>query len=115
MKLTEKIAEHEILDSRIPIRFQEDKAAQFYCKLKFDPESVNKIADAIQRHFWFKMVLDGLPIYSKLGFAGEDDLSENLNVDSDSVDINMFTQHNFAIQYNQDRIIQVQYTPSVPV
>jgi hypothetical protein len=62
------------------------------------------------------MMIDGLPAWGNVGIAGDDTGADTESGrDHEKTDASIYTHHAFEISYNEDRIIQVQYTPLRPV
>jgi transmembrane 9 superfamily protein 3 len=112
--LAESLAQHDMIDSQMKIRFLEDVSHKPLCSLKFSPEDVNRLADAVWRNFWVEMTVDGLPIWGYLGIAGGE-APDDVQTDHTNTDVFLYTHHNFVLSHNQDKIVQVQYAPEHPV
>ncbi|KAJ3350613.1 Transmembrane 9 super member 3 [Entophlyctis luteolus] len=69
------------------------------CTSSLDMDALMDFYYAIDHHYWFKMVIDDLPVY---GYIGE--------IDENAVPIKRFlyTHRTFKFKYNNDRIIDVE-------
>ena len=77
---------------------------------ELEKEDITRLTYMIQRHFWYQMYMDGLPIWAMLGLYKTPE-----NSITQMAVPHLFTHKHFSIGYNGNQIIQVNLTSSNPV
>ncbi|KAI8622307.1 hypothetical protein BC830DRAFT_1090255 [Chytriomyces sp. MP71] len=102
-------------NSGIKIDFLVPVDNEVVCKKHLDRESIEDFIYAIDRHYWYKLIVDDLPVY---GYIGEVDSTKE-DADPSSLQRFLYSHKTFKISYNGDRIIDVEVeaekTPLVDV
>lgn len=105
--IAEAIQGVELEFSGLDMQFKRDiSLKEQYCSVQLTPEDSEKFRYAIKNLYSFQMYLDDLPIE---GLIGEYKRHENDGRES----YYLYTQRDFRIGYNQDRIVDVNVTSSV--
>jgi len=73
LTFSENLALHEMVNSRIRMRFGEQVMSKELCNANLKRKGAMRMRDAIFRNSWITMYIDGLPVYGKLGFVGDED------------------------------------------
>eukprot|EP01087_Luapelamoeba_hula_P020460 TRINITY_DN6986_c0_g1_i1.p1 TRINITY_DN6986_c0_g1~~TRINITY_DN6986_c0_g1_i1.p1 ORF type:complete len:602 (+),score=89.77 TRINITY_DN6986_c0_g1_i1:126-1931(+) len=99
--LGEALLGYELIKSNYDIRFKVNKK-ESVCKKILTAKEAEQFSDAIMQQYWYQMFLDDLPIW---GMVGE--FYENK--------VFIYTQKKFALQWNNNRVIEVALTSDNPV
>ncbi|KAI9343621.1 transmembrane 9 superfamily member 3 precursor [Obelidium mucronatum] len=83
--------------SGIEIDFKVPVNNKVICLADLDNDALKDFQYAIDRHYWYKMIIDDLPIY---GYIGEWDSATKQRF--------LYTHKIFKFKYNNDRIIDVE-------
>eukprot|EP00243_Klebsormidium_subtile_P001828 TRINITY_DN1341_c0_g1_i1.p1 TRINITY_DN1341_c0_g1~~TRINITY_DN1341_c0_g1_i1.p1 ORF type:complete len:603 (-),score=198.88 TRINITY_DN1341_c0_g1_i1:363-2171(-) len=81
------------------LSFKVDKEKETLCVQKLSVKDVRKFRDAVKNDYYFQMYYDDLPIW---GFIGKIDPP-----DEKDARYYLFTHVHFDIQYNKDRVIEI--------
>eukprot|EP00899_Mesostigma_viride_P027506 jgi/Mesvir1/7940/Mv11860-RA.1 len=122
--LGEVLEGNELIDSSIEFKFRMDVPKRTICEDPLDDKKVRKFRRAIKNHYWYELFMDDLPIW---GFVGESvdpehsgdagaklAASNNAGGFKDEDQVFIYTHKSFDINYNKNRIIQVNLTSENP-
>uniref|UniRef100_A0A061RAB8 Transmembrane 9 superfamily member n=1 Tax=Tetraselmis sp. GSL018 TaxID=582737 RepID=A0A061RAB8_9CHLO len=111
--LGEVLEGNELINSQVDIRFRLDVPKRVLCEDPLSSESVTVFKNAIKEHYWYELFMDDLPIW---GFVGEYVSAETSRAEGGPAEeqIYIYTHKSFDINYNGNRIIQVNLTSESP-
>lgn len=81
-------------------RFQE-------CKVRHSNSEIDILRAAIQDDYWYKLSIDGLPVWGALGVLGKDP-------DNGNLEEYIYTHRHFEIGYNGKHIVEASLNTSEP-
>eukprot|EP00850_Spirogloea_muscicola_P016317 SM000131S26747 [mRNA] locus=s131:285974:290027:+ [translate_table: standard] len=110
--LGEVLEGNELIDSQLTVKFQHNMTKQTICQMTLDANKAKKFTYAIQNRYWFELFMDDLPIWGFVGELAQGDKTDGMATGDEDVVIN--THKRFDINYNGDRIIQVNLTAENP-
>ncbi|CDS07558.1 hypothetical protein LRAMOSA01507 [Lichtheimia ramosa] len=116
--LGEALQGMDLINSGIPIRYLESVKHGLICRKTFQDNDIPAMLYAIQKDYWYTMFIDDLPVRSPVGMVTEDTLpGDDNHVEHDPrwSHTYLYTHKNFAIEYNDDRIIHVKLEYGNPV
>ncbi|KAL7668873.1 hypothetical protein ACOME3_009555 [Neoechinorhynchus agilis] len=103
----ETISEHllgmELEYSGLEIKFKNDVTNTNFCSIASTPDQLRQFIDAINRDYWYEMLIDDLPAYSEVGF-----------LEHENGVYNLYTHKLISLSYNNDRIIEFNLTVANP-
>ena len=105
--LGEVLQGNELLDSQLEVRFRTSTPVTTICKQTLSALEASQFEQAVAKHYWFEMFMDGLPIW---GFVGPPPEHTD-NAEARYV----YTHRGFDIAYNGNQIIHVNLTSDNPV
>ncbi|CAL5229553.1 g12903 [Coccomyxa viridis] len=104
--LGEVLQGNELIDSQLDIKYRSDVPKKTICTNKLDDLSSATFRKAVQRHYWYELFMDDLPVWGFVGPPPEETKDEE--------HIYIYTHKSFDINYNDNRIIQVNLTSENP-
>jgi len=112
--LGEVLEGNELINSQIDIRFRLDVPKKVLCRDPLAPRSVKEFYTAITDHYWYELFMDDLPVW---GFVGEYVSAETSAAEGGPSEeqVYIYTHKSFDINYNGNRLIQVNLTSENPV
>jgi len=111
--LGEVLEGNELINSQVEIRFRLDTAKRTLCQDELSAASVREFKRAIKEHYWYELFMDDLPIW---GFVGEYVSAETSHTEGgpNEEQFYIYTHKSFDINYNGNRMIQVNLTSENP-
>jgi len=101
--LGEVLEGNRMTSSGYDVHFRENMAREVICEVKFNSDQIALFKKAIDEFYYFQLILDELPLW---GFIG------TTNGDEAKPEYYLYTQFNFVIEYNGDRIVRANATIS---
>lgn len=103
--LGEVLGGNELIDSQLDIKFRTDVPKQSICTTHLDDKSVQTFQNAIRKYYWYELFVDDLPVWGFVGPPPEEGKESQGHI---------WTHKSFDIDYNDNRIIQVNLTSENP-
>lgn len=100
--LGEALQGYELRKSGIKMHFKQNVEKSKMCSSELTGEDANIFKAAVRKQYWYQLFLDNLPLWGMLGEVVPEAGGEEK--------IYLFTHKKFVISYNQDRIIEVNFT-----
>ncbi|KAK9810909.1 hypothetical protein WJX73_007474 [Symbiochloris irregularis] len=100
--LGEVLQGNQLIDSQLKIEYRTDVQKSSICTDVLNQHQVNTFTRAVRETYWYELFIDDLPVW---GFVGPppDETPEDDN-------IYIYTHKSLRINYNENRIIQVNLT-----
>lgn len=93
--LGEVLEGNRLTSSGYDVHFMEEMKGEVVCDVTYTPEQVALFRHAIDRFYYFQLILDELPLW---GFIG------TTNGEPDTPEYYLYTHLSFLIEYNGDRV-----------
>jgi transmembrane 9 superfamily protein 3 len=104
--LGEVLEGNQLIDSQLDVRYRSDVPKKTICTLPLGQSEVTAFANAVRKHYWYELFIDDLPVWGFVGPPPEET--------KDDDNIYIYTHKAFDINYNDNRIIQVNLTSEQP-
>jgi len=99
---------NQLRNSGVKMEYTVDVEREDICDMTLDESTVAEFELAIDRQYWYELILDDLPMW---GMVGETLRDESLG----RMLKHVFTHRSLSIAYNENRIIEVNLTSENPV
>lgn len=100
--LGEVLQGNELIDSQLEVKFKTDVPKKVVCSNVLDDSQAATFRKAVKKHYWYELFMDELPVWGFVGLPPEEA--------KDDEHIYIYTHKSLEINYNGDRIIQVNLT-----
>mmetsp|Transcript_599 Transcript_599/g.1733 ORF Transcript_599/g.1733 Transcript_599/m.1733 type:complete len:590 (+) Transcript_599:315-2084(+) len=104
--LGEVLEGNQLIDSQLDVKYRSDVPKKNICTLPLKEADVKVFKQAVQKHYWYELFIDDLPVWGFVGPPPEET--------KDDENIYIYTHKAFEIAYNDNRIIQVNLTSEQP-
>ncbi|KAK9810284.1 hypothetical protein WJX72_007991 [[Myrmecia] bisecta] len=104
--LGEVLEGNQLIDSQLDIKFRSDVPKRLICSQTLDERTAKIFRRAVKKHYWYELFVDELPVWGFVGPPPEETKDEE--------QIYIYTHKSFDINYNENRIIQVNLTSENP-
>ncbi|KAK9908535.1 hypothetical protein WJX75_009309 [Coccomyxa subellipsoidea] len=97
---------NELIDSQLDMKFRTEVPKKTICSQRLSEPNAATFRKAVQKHYWYELFIDDLPVWGFVGPPPEETKDEE--------HIYIYTHKSFDINYNDNRIIQVNLTSENP-
>ncbi|BDA44667.1 Transmembrane 9 superfamily member 3 [Coccomyxa sp. Obi] len=104
--LGEVLQGNELIDSQLDLKFRTEVPKKTICSQRLSEANAATFKKAVQKHYWYELFIDDLPVWGFVGPPPEETKDEE--------HIYLYTHKSFDINYNDNRIIQVNLTSENP-
>lgn len=99
---------NELTNSGLKLHFSHNIDREDICDMVLDKDAAAQFELAVDRQYWYELVLDDLPMWGMVGEVLRDDTHGRMEK-------HIFTHRSLSIAYNGNRIIEVNLTSENPV
>mmetsp|Transcript_60971 Transcript_60971/g.120026 ORF Transcript_60971/g.120026 Transcript_60971/m.120026 type:complete len:602 (-) Transcript_60971:135-1940(-) len=99
---------NELRNSGLKLHFATNVDREDVCDMTLTKETAAEFELAVDRQYWYELVMDDLPMWGMVGEVLRDDTHGRMEK-------HIFTHRSLSISYNQNRIIEVNLTSENPV
>mmetsp|Transcript_29073 Transcript_29073/g.56622 ORF Transcript_29073/g.56622 Transcript_29073/m.56622 type:complete len:584 (-) Transcript_29073:286-2037(-) len=103
---TAMLSGDNLVDSSISVQFRRDVSSKALCSMVLDDDSIEKLTEAVEQHYWYQMYIDDLPVWGMIGELMAPDSKEG---DEQAF---IYTHREFTISWNHKRIIEINLKSS---
>lgn len=104
--LGEVLQGNQLIDSQLDIQFRADIEKKAICTDVLNAQQVRVFTKAVREHYWYEFFVDDLPVWGFVGPPPEESPGDE--------DVYIWTHKLLRINYNDNRIIQVNLTSEEP-